>query len=113
MNVPEGTIHPVGSSIIVFCTVELGPSILESELSLVIVDAWLSRDGTPLTLLTDPTVTDTAFTYTTQFNSFGRSDSGNYTCNATVRPKSQISYLKGNGTHASKVTTISTGYIIM
>ena len=65
--------------------IELGPSVMKSELSLLMVSAQLSRDGTPLTL-TGPIVSGTTFTYTTQLISFGENDTGNYTCMATVKP---------------------------
>ena len=71
---------------------ELNSAIVESDLSLLMMDVQLSRDGTPLTL-TDLTVTGTVFIYTTQLNSFGRSDSGNYTCTATVEPRPTSTYL--------------------
>ena len=65
---------------------ELSPSVAESDLSVLMVDAQLSRDGTPLTL-TGPTVAGIPLTYTIQLDSFGRNDSGNYTCTASVRPQ--------------------------
>ena len=75
----------------------MGQGVVDSELSLLMVAAQLSRDDTPLTL-TDPTVTGTTFTYTTQLDSFGKNDSGNYTCSATVtRVQSSSTYLTGSG----------------
>ena len=71
------------------------------------VDAQLSRDGTTLAL-TGPTVAGTTFTYTIQLDSFGRNDSGNYTCTATVRPQPTSTYLTGSGV-LSNVTRVTTG----
>ena len=88
-------IQIVGSDLTLTCTVELNSAIVNSEIFLLVVDAQLSRDGTPLAL-TGPTVTGTTVTYATQLNSFGRSDSGNYTCTATVRPQPSSTYLTGN-----------------
>ena len=82
----------IGTDATLVCTVELNSAIDESDLSLLMMDVQLSRDGTPLTL-TGLTVTGTTFTYTTQLNSFGRSDSGNYTCTATVKPQPTSTYL--------------------
>ena len=79
----------------VTCTVEMGEGVSQSDLSLLMVDAQLSRDGT-LLALSGPTVTGTTFTYTIQLDSFGRNDSGNYTCTATVRPQPTLAYLTGN-----------------
>ena len=41
-------IQPLGSDVTLICAVELDPAIVESDLSLLIVDAKLYRDGTPL-----------------------------------------------------------------
>ena len=83
------------SSITVICTVELGSAVMESELSLLMVSAQLSRDGTPLNL-TGPTVIGTTFIYTRQFESFGRRDSGNYTCTVTVRSRPTATLVEVN-----------------
>ena len=99
---PVGLIQTLGSDITLICTVELDSAIVESDLSLLIVDAQLSQDGTPL-VLTDPTVTGTTFTYTIQLDSFGRSDSGNYTCTATVRPLPTSTYLTGSSQDSSTI----------
>ena len=108
MSVTSTPSSPVNvmSTVTVTCTVGLNSAILESDLSLLMVDAVLSRDGTPLTLA-NPTVTGTRFTYTRRFESFGRSDSGNYTCTAIVTPQPSSAYLTGSdsGTSTAKITT--------
>ena len=78
------------------CTVELGPAVMESELSLLMVSAQLSRDGTMLNL-TGPTMTDTTFTFEAAVNSFNKSNVGNYTCTATIRPRPSSTFLTGIG----------------
>ena len=88
-------IQIVGSDVELTCTVELNPEILGSEIFLLAVNAQLSRDGTQLAL-TGPTVTGTTFTYAFQLNSFQRSDFGNYTCTATIRPQPTSAYLTGD-----------------
>ena len=95
-----------GSDVTVNCTVELGSAMMESELSLLIVDVQLSRDGAPIAL-SGPTVSRTTFIYTAQLNSFGRNDSGNYTCTATVRPQPALTFLTGVGRtfNTAKITT--------
>ena len=92
----------VGSDITLTCILVLNSAIVISDLSLLMVDAELSRNGTPLTL-SGRIMTDTTFTYTTQLNPFGRSDSGNYTCTATVRPQPTSIYLTGNETLSSTI----------
>ena len=91
----DNSLVTVGSAVTLTCTVELGPVVVDSDLSLLMVDAQLSRDETTLPL-TGPTVTGTTFTYTIQLNSFEWNDSGNYTCTATVRPHSTSVYLTGS-----------------
>ena len=90
------------SAVTLTCTLELNSAIVASEIFLLMVDAQLSRDGTQLAL-TGPTVTGTTITYTTHLNSFGRSDSGNYTCRATIRPQPTLTYLIGSETLSTTV----------
>ena len=45
--------------------------------------------------LAGPIVTGTTIIYTARVNVFGRSDYGNYTCTATVRPQPSSTYLIG------------------
>ena len=100
-----------GSSVTVMCTVGLNSAILESELSLLMVMAQLFRDGTPLTL-TGQTVSGTTFTFNTTVNSFSESDSGSYTCTATVTsPSSQ--FITGMGQRESDPLEITIGIIII
>ena len=99
----------IGSQVTLNCTVELGPLVMESDRSLLMVDTQLSRDRTPLTP-TGSTVSGTTFTYTIQLNSFGRSDSGNYTCTATVRlHQPTVQYLIPSNTSQSDIIKITTG----
>ena len=101
-------IQITGSDVTLTCAVELNSLIHSSEVHLLIVDVQLSRDGTPLAL-TGPTVSGTTFIYTMRFESFGRSDSGNYTCTATIQPQPISTYLTGNETLKSNSITIKAG----
>ena len=80
----------------VTCTVEMGEGVSPSDLSLLMVDAQLSRDGIPLNH-TDPVISGTNFIYTLQFYSFGTSDSGAFNCTTTVRPQQSSNFLTGVG----------------
>ena len=82
-----------------------------SEVSLLMVDAQLLRDGTMLNL-SNPKISGTTFTFTAIVNSFGRSDSGNYTCTATIRPRPSSVYLNGTG-ELSSVTRVTTGEYVL
>ena len=98
----------VGSDVTLTCVVELFSIIQSSEIFSLAVDAQLSRDGTPLTL-NGPTVTGTTFTYTRLIESFGRNDSGNYTCTASIQPRPTLIYLTGNETLQSDSINIKAG----
>ena len=91
------------------CVVELSPAVMESEVSLVMVDAELFRDGTPMTL-TRPTVTGTRFIFGAAVSCFNDNDVGNYTCTATVRPtESSSRLLTGMGRMTSALERIIIG----
>ena len=87
---------------------------MESDLSLLMVSAELTHpNGTMLSL--SNTMSSTTLTYTTQLNSFGRSDSGGYTCTATVRPQPTATYLSGtdSDTNNVEITTIAGVYLTL
>ena len=86
-----GSVVVVGSTVTLTCTVTMNQTVRESDLIILTVDTHLSVLGGESRALTGPRVTGTTFTYTTQLNSFGRSDSGNYICRSTVRPQPEIS----------------------
>ena len=108
MTVQSDPICPVtlGSDVTINCTVKLDAAVMESELSLLAVDAQLSRDGVTLNL-SNLIISGTSFTYTTVVNSFGRSDSGNYSCAASIRSNS--SYLTENMSRISGSMNILIG----
>ena len=101
----------IGSNVTFTCAVELNPVILGSEIFLLTVNAQLFRDGTPLAL-NGPTVTGTTFTYMARVNLFGRSDSGNYVCTATIRPQPFFTYLTGTEVLSDTLTIIAGKYTL-
>ena len=108
VSVTSNPLTPVldGTNVTVTCTVEMGEGVSQSDLSLLMVDAQLSRDGTALDR-TGPVISGTTFTYTFQLYSFRRSDSGTFNCTATVRPQQTSTYLTGVGVMSTS-TQIST-----
>ena len=68
---------------------------MDSELSLLTVNASIIRPNR--NMLNLKRISGTTFSYTTQVNSFGDSDVGNYTCNATVTPGPTATFLTGGG----------------
>ena len=93
-----------GTDVTLTCSVTMGREVLPSDLSLLMVDAQLSRDGTILNP-TGPIVTGTTFTYTIRLDTFGRNDSGNYNCTANVTLLQSSIYLAGIG-HGTAISEI-------
>ena len=92
-------------------TIDLGPSVMDSDLSLLMVDVRLFRDGTQLLDQTSSIMSSTTFTYSRRFDSFGRMDSGNYTCTAEVEPRSNIPYLTASEISQSATVKLTTGIL--
>ena len=71
------------ASVDVICTVEFDPAVVGTNLTLLMVDAQLSRDGMTLALTGQP-MAGTKLTYSSQITSFEMSNVGDYLCTATV-----------------------------
>ena len=99
---PDDVTVVVGSDITLTCTLVLNSAIMGFENALLVVEAQLSRNGTSLAIASI-SVTGTTFTYTTQLSSFERSDSGDYTCTATIWPQPTAVYLTGNEILSSNI----------
>ena len=109
MLASNSDIVTVGDDVTLTCTLMFNLAIVASDLSLLMVDAQLFRNGTPLSNPAMSPATGTTFNYTARLNSFGRSDSGDYTCTATVRPQPSATYLTGNETVQSDTINIRAG----
>ena len=103
----------VGSDVTLTCTLVLNSAIVATDLPLLMVGIQLSKDGTPLSNRIMSSMRGTTFTYTTQLelNSFGRNNSGKYTCTATVSPQPTSTYLNGTITLPSSNIRVTTGEI--
>ena len=73
-----------GSGVTLTCSVQMNQNILSSELSLLMVTAQLVGPEGLVLALSEAEMSGTNFTYTAQVDSFGDSDAGNYTCNASI-----------------------------
>ena len=108
-------IPPFGSDVTLICTVLL-TSGLEIYVSLNVNFELLRTDPSrsPLTT-TPPSVSGSTHTTAATISSFGRNDSGVYTCRATVSSASTNTYIRDSNTesHSIRVTTgeIFTVYI--
>ena len=103
-----GTTVLTGSDVTIHCTIEWAPTVMESELSLLMVDAQLFMVRNEVTRnlsLTSPGISGTTFTYTTVVNSFSLNDSGNYSCVASIRPSSIYLYGELELSHKISITT--------
>ena len=90
-----GIIVHKGSNVTLICSVQMNEAVSAFELSLLVVNASLTRpDGSTL-LLSNPLISDTTYSFITQVNSFGDSDVGNYTCTATIGPQPSSIFLTG------------------
>ena len=111
-STPSSPVNNIVSTVTVNCVVELSPALRASDVSLLMMDIRMSRDGTQQTL-TGPTVTGSTVTYTRRFGSFGRNDSGNYTCTVNIRPTGPTaSYIIGSAERTS-TSEITIGVLYM
>lgn len=85
----------------------MSQSVTEIDLPLLVVEVRLSKDGMSHDLGNATVTTGTTFAYTNEITSFERLDSGNYTCNTTV--KSAHTHLVSTGPNISAKIRISTG----
>ena len=102
----------LGSDVTLTCTVELSSALTDADLSLLMVDAQLCRDGIPLTL-TGLNVTGMTFVFTIRLSSFDTRDTGNYTCTATVRPKPTSPHLTVSGESVQAAIVIMAGVLYL
>ena len=75
----------------------MNSSVMDSEVSLLMVDAQLIKPNGKILYLTHPATSGTTFTYNTRVKFFGDNDVGNYICRATVTQGPFSTYLTGIG----------------
>ena len=92
-----GTIVHKGFDVTLNCSVQMNQHVSPFELSLLVMNASLTRPDGAILGLSNPIIVGTNFTYTAQVISFGGNDTGNYTCTAAVRPQPSAIYLTGMG----------------
>ena len=94
----------VGSDVTLTCTVELSPAVDVP----VTVNVQLSDPaGSPLTTTT-PSMSGSTYTSTAMVSSFGREESGDYTCTATVSSSSSIPFLL-DSSERTKIVALNPG----
>ena len=86
-------IRPVGSAVTLTCTVEFSTAV---DVPVTVNTVWTGPDRFMTTNTAQSTMGNaTTYTSTVMVNSFGRDQSGVYSCTATVSPLS--SFLTGSG----------------
>ena len=100
-------VPPFRSNVTLVCTALLvsGPGI-DVPLNVTFEVLRMNPAGSPLTTTT-PSVSGSNYTTTAMISSFGRSDSGVYTCRASVNLVSTNTYIRASNTrfHSTRVTT--------
>lgn len=102
---PVSPIWPVPSDVILMCTVELSPSV---DIPVTVNTEWSGPDG--ITILSNDTIMQnlTVYISTAVVSSFGRTQSGNYSCIATVTSTSRSVFVISTGS-LSETTEVTTG----
>ena len=79
---PVSPVQPVGSDVTLTCTVELSPAV---DVPVTVITVWAGLDGFMTTNTAQPVMgSSTTYISTAIVSSFGRDQSGVYTCTATV-----------------------------
>ena len=100
----------VGSTVTLTCTVELSPAV---DVPVTVNTVWTGPDGFMNTSTAQPVMgSTTTYTSTAMVSSFGRDQSGDYTCTATVNSTS--SFITGSmGSSSTRVTVGKSWYFYL
>ena len=100
-------VHPVGSSVTLTCMADLDPAIDVP----VTVNIQLRDPAGRILTTTAPSVSGSAYSSMATISSFGRGQSGLYTCSATVSPSPPNSFLSDSSSR-SETLRVTTGEMI-
>ena len=101
-------VRPIGSTVTLTCTADLDPAI---DVPVTVNIQLRDPAGSPL-ITTTPSVSGSNYTTAAIISSFGRSDSGVYTCTATVSPSPSNPFLS-NSTSQSETFRVTTGEAVI
>ena len=97
---PRSPIRPVGSNVTLICTVELSPAV---DVPVSVNTVWTGPDGFKRNIAAEPVMgSNTTHASTTMIRSFGRTESGNYTCDVTAYITSQCHPSSCNASSTTK-----------
>ena len=103
---PVSPIRPVGSDVTLTCTVELSAAV---DVAVTVNTVWTGPAGFMTTNTAQPVMgTTTTYTSTAMVSSFGRDQSGDYICAATVSPKPSSLFLIRGGSQL-RIVNVTTG----
>ena len=95
-----GIIRPVGSTVNMTCNVELSPVV---NIPMTVITVWTGPAGFMTTNTAQSIMGSTInYTSTAVIDSFGRDESGAYTCTATATTTS--SFLRNSASHSGTAT---------
>ena len=101
-------VSPIGSTVTLTCTADLDPAI---DVPVTVNIELSDPAGNPLTA-TAPSVSGSTYSSMATISSFGRNDSGLYTCSAAVSPSPSNSFLSDSSSR-SETLRITIGEIII
>ena len=103
-------IRPIGSTVTLTCTVGLSPLV---DILVTVNTEWTGPDGFTTINTAQPVMGSTNYTSTAMVSSFGREQSGNYTCNSSifVNPSIRNSFILP-GINSSAIIRLTVGKIV-
>ena len=99
---PAGIIT-VGSTVTLTCTVELDPSV---DVPVTVNTVWTGPDNFYRNIMAQQMGSTTTYTSTVLVGSFGRDQSGDYTCTATVSTSSSFIIIDNVTSSSTKRVTV-------
>ena len=103
VTVTNGPVN-IGSTVTLTCTVELSPAV---DVLVTVNTVRTGPDGFMTTSTAQRMGSTTTYISTAMVSSFGRDQSGDYTCTATVRPNPTSTYLTGSGVLSNTTSIVA------
>ena len=98
---PVNPVQPVGTNVTLTCNVELDISV---DIVVTVNTVWTGPDNLNRNIITQRMGNTTTYTSTVMVRSFGRNQSGDYTCTATVSSASSFIISPAPESATSRIT---------